>query len=219
MIDVSSQLERADRLKQARSAAGYASAKSAAERFGWNYNTYSQHERGHVGIGRMAANYARAFRVSEAWLLTGEDMRRPASRIPLLGAAAGSVAGAWRFENEPIDRIDCPPGLAGVENAYAVFVRGNSMAPEHKDGELRFVNPVRRPVSGDSVIIQARGENGQVEAWIKRYIRENDAEIVTEQLDPPAFVRFQRRHVVKMEKVCTMNELFPADQNSGILRP
>ncbi len=51
---------------------GFATAKAAAERFGFNYNTYSQHERGHVGITRAAKDYARAYKVREAWLLTGE---------------------------------------------------------------------------------------------------------------------------------------------------
>lgn len=35
-------------------------------------DTYHQHENGQRGIGRVAADYAKAFKVSEAWLLTGE---------------------------------------------------------------------------------------------------------------------------------------------------
>jgi hypothetical protein len=61
---------RSARLKAARIAAGFPSAASAATRFGWPYPTYAQHEGG-GGVGRSAARYARAFKVSEAWLLTG----------------------------------------------------------------------------------------------------------------------------------------------------
>lgn len=61
---------RSARLKAARIAAGYPTAAAAAARFGWPYPTYAQHEGG-GGLGRRAASYARAFRVSEAWLLTG----------------------------------------------------------------------------------------------------------------------------------------------------
>lgn len=62
----------AKRLEQARIARGFKTAKSACEFFGWNYNSYAQHEQGNRGIGRVSAQYARAYRVSEAWLLTGE---------------------------------------------------------------------------------------------------------------------------------------------------
>jgi hypothetical protein len=61
---------RSARLKAARIAAGFPSASAAATRFGWTYPTYAGHEGG-AGLGRNAARYARAFRVSEAWLLTG----------------------------------------------------------------------------------------------------------------------------------------------------
>jgi|GEM_PF-1825425 len=62
----------AKRLEEARTSRGFKTAKSACEYFGWNYNSYAQHEQGNRGIGRVSATYARAYRVSEAWLLTGE---------------------------------------------------------------------------------------------------------------------------------------------------
>lgn len=64
--------EFAIRLEQARLARGFKTAKSACEYFGWNYNSYAQHEQGIRGISRVSSQYARAYRVSEAWLLTGE---------------------------------------------------------------------------------------------------------------------------------------------------
>jgi hypothetical protein len=60
---------RSSRLKAARIAAGFPAAAAAA-RFGWPYPTYAQHEGG-SGLGRNSARYARAFKVSEGWLLTG----------------------------------------------------------------------------------------------------------------------------------------------------
>lgn len=62
----------AKRLEQARIARGFKTAKSACDFFGWNYNSYAQHEQGNRGIGRVSDQYARAYRVSEGWLLTGE---------------------------------------------------------------------------------------------------------------------------------------------------
>jgi transcriptional regulator with XRE-family HTH domain len=64
--------EPAKRLQLARESAGFSSAKAAAERHGWSKHSYHQHENGLRGLGRAAARYAKAFKVSEAWLLTGE---------------------------------------------------------------------------------------------------------------------------------------------------
>lgn len=64
--------EAAKRLQQAREHKGFGSAKAAADFFGWNYDSYIQHERGERGLSRAAQRYALAFNVSAGWLLTGE---------------------------------------------------------------------------------------------------------------------------------------------------
>jgi hypothetical protein len=63
--------EPAKRLEQARIARGFSDAREATLAFGWNYHTYAQHENGTRGIVRAASRYAKAYGVSEAWLLTG----------------------------------------------------------------------------------------------------------------------------------------------------
>ena len=71
----------ADRLKQARLDAGYDTAVHAAEAFGWNINTYKSHEAGIRGIrSDVAQRYAKAFRVSAGWILTGETSLAEPSR-------------------------------------------------------------------------------------------------------------------------------------------
>ncbi len=74
MIDPEQDLrpDAARRLQHAREAAGFASARQAALRFGWSEFTYTQHENGTRGLARAARHYANAFKVSEGWLLTGE---------------------------------------------------------------------------------------------------------------------------------------------------
>lgn len=58
-----------DRLKQARTDAGYETAQDAAQAFGWNPVTYRSHEAGDRGIKKaVAEKYARALRVSFDWL-------------------------------------------------------------------------------------------------------------------------------------------------------
>lgn len=70
----------AKRLELARQAAGIENARQAAKRFGWVYETYVQHENGTRGIARAADQYAAAYRVSKAWLLTGEGVGPSASQ-------------------------------------------------------------------------------------------------------------------------------------------
>lgn len=62
----------ARRLQQAREIAGFKTAKDAAKRFGWAYYGYAQHENGTRGLNQSSKKYAKAFKVSEGWLLTGE---------------------------------------------------------------------------------------------------------------------------------------------------
>ena len=64
--------EEAKRLEEARKARNFATAKDASRYFGWKYETYIQHEQGIRGLSRAADKYAKAFRVSKGWLLTGE---------------------------------------------------------------------------------------------------------------------------------------------------
>lgn len=82
-MDYDDRPEAAKRLEQARGKR-FKTARDACNFFGWNYTSYAQHENGTRGIGRAAAKYAKAFRVSEAWLLTGEGEPGAALSIPLL---------------------------------------------------------------------------------------------------------------------------------------
>lgn len=66
----------AGRLRWARLYAGFLSARSAANNFGWNENTYKSHEQGirqAEGLKQKhAEKYARAFQVSLPWLMSGQ---------------------------------------------------------------------------------------------------------------------------------------------------
>lgn len=64
-----------ERLKSARTAAGFLSAREAALRHGWNVSTYTAHENGQNGITTKAAGkYATAFKTTPEWLLLGRDL-------------------------------------------------------------------------------------------------------------------------------------------------
>lgn len=61
------------RLRMARAYAGIDDATAAATRFGWTVSTYQSHENGNRGIKpTVAKKYAKAYKVSFTWLMTGE---------------------------------------------------------------------------------------------------------------------------------------------------
>lgn len=69
--------ERAERLRLARQEAGFEDAASAARAFGWPVVSYRSHENGIRGLRPMVAKrYARAYKVSAAWLMSGEGTMR-----------------------------------------------------------------------------------------------------------------------------------------------
>lgn len=62
-----------ERLKSARKAAGFKTGKAAADFLDIAVATYNAHENGHRGLTiRTAEQYAKAFNVRAAWLMTGE---------------------------------------------------------------------------------------------------------------------------------------------------
>lgn len=134
--------EQASRLREARLARGFTTAKSAADRFGFNYTTYSQHERGQTGITRAARDYARAYRISEAWLLTGEG-QGPSGRsgsVPVMGYLGAGAEVEPDYEQVPaegLDQVDIPFSLPG--DMIAFQVKGESMLPVYKDGQVIIV--------------------------------------------------------------------------------
>lgn len=128
--------------------------------------------------------------------------------VPVLGVAAASVAGAFVVDGE-IDRVRRPPGLTHAKNVYALYVRGDSMSPRYRPGELIFVSPDRPAGAGDDVVVQTRNHPGApLESWLKEYVRSDGATIHARQLNPPAAVDFKSDHVVAVHRVLTMRELF-----------
>jgi len=149
-MDITKLDGQAERLRRAREFRGFKSAKAAAERFGWNYTTYSQHERGQTGITRAAGVYAKALRVSEAWLLTGEgpglDQQ---SGVPLMGYLGAGAEVEPEYEQVPpegFDRIDLPFPLP--DDMIAFQVRGDSMMPVYKHDAIIIVyREQKKPLS------------------------------------------------------------------------
>lgn len=132
--------------------------------------------------------------------------------VPIYGTAAGSVLGVFEgfnFEDGAVGHARRPPGLANHRDAYALYVVGDSMYPEHRAGDLRFATPHRPPALGDTVIIQVRVSDGApLQAFIKTLVKRTPATIVVSQHNPPATMEFSAETVVAVHRVPPLNDLY-----------
>lgn len=151
--------EQAQRLVEARIKRGFKDAKAAAVYFGWKYNSYAQHESGLRGLRKdTAERYARAYRVSPAWLLTGEGEGK-IELVPLVSwVSAGAMA-------DPMSQIpmDDVPLLAFADLSsgdwFALRVIGDSMDRVSPDGSVILVNRNDRDLyPGRKYVFAVRGE-------------------------------------------------------------
>lgn len=128
-----------ERLKQARMRAGFKSARAAALKFGWTPSTYASHENGQTPeVPRDAAIvYARAFRVSPSWILTGEGPMAAQNMVRIMGRIGTGAEISPDLEQVPeegLDEVELPMPVG--PDAIAFEVVGMSMSPRYDPGTL-----------------------------------------------------------------------------------
>src|SRR6185312_1983767 len=94
-------VERANRLRDARISRGFATAKAAAESFGWNLNTYGSNENGNAAFSYQKAKaYAAAFGVRAEWLYDGAMLHVTTTddpQVPVIGRVGADAEGIVLF--------------------------------------------------------------------------------------------------------------------------
>jgi phage repressor protein C with HTH and peptisase S24 domain len=135
-----------DRLRRARTEAGFSSARAAALRFGWKPSTYAAHENGQNRFDEtVAREYARRFKVSPGWLLGLETPPPPAPArlVPVVGYV-GAGAEVHLVDDHAkgagLDEVPAPPSVS--RDCVAVKIRGDSMEPRFFEGEILFYDKV-----------------------------------------------------------------------------
>lgn len=142
----------AERLVEARKLARYPSARAAALAMGAVYDTYAQHENNTQGRGvprEAAIRYAKFFRVSLEWLLTGKGEARPnKGREAVLVGKVGAGAEVIRFEEGTVlAGIEMP---AGVDAPNVAEISGESQYPL-QEGWLIFYGPEHQGVAEELI--------------------------------------------------------------------
>lgn len=198
----------AARLKQARIAAGYATAAEAARALHMKEATVRAHESGQNAIGMWnGETYAKHYGVSHRWLFYGheekptkfeieervaDEMSQEGHRrasVPILGEVA---AGLWK-EIQPQERSDATGEIQirvdgyARQPLYALRVVGNSMNLYYPEGRYLIVAPavIAGLRQGDHVIVQ-RAKAGLVETTCKELVigEEGIAELWPRSNDP-----------------------------------
>lgn len=137
---MSTDQEIGDRLRLARDKAGYRSAAKAAEALGVAYPTYASHENGSRGIGDGLTKYARFFKVSTDWLLTGkgDGPGQVMTAVPIVGKAGAGPDGTILFALSDGEFGEAEPPPQATSSTRALEVEGLSMRGVADDGSLIF---------------------------------------------------------------------------------
>jgi phage repressor protein C with HTH and peptisase S24 domain len=145
---------------------------------------------------------------SEAQFAHAPDIAALPRNFPVRGIALGGEGGEFTFNGGEIDIVRRPLALIGVDNAFAVYVAGDSMAPRFEPGELLFVHPGRPPQPGDDVLVESHGGDGEPGAcYLKRLVRRAGGKVVLGQFNPVREIRIDAKKVQAIHKVLTRAEL------------
>lgn len=109
---------------------------------------------------------------------------------------------------EVVDRLRRFPGLAGDEEAYGLYVVGQSMAPRYDDGDPIYVTTRGKASIGDYAVVQIVDATGEVcTALIKRLIGRGATYYELEQFNPPMRFRISADRVARIHRVLTPKEI------------
>lgn len=129
--------------------------------------------------------------------------------VPVRGVAAGSHhRGAFQLTTDEIDYVPAPAALANERGVFAIYVIGDSMEPEHREGDLRFISPARPARIGDTVVIEAVDDPDEPEWAMIGHLKAKGEEISIEKLNPPAVIRVHKLALKSIYKVLSQRELF-----------
>lgn len=106
--------------------------------------------------------------------------------LPVIGTAAGGDNGDFEMNGQAVDYVRRPPALAGLKDAFAIYLVGHSMEPRYDNGGLLFVHPGRPINPGCDVLVELHGEHGGVgHCMVKTLVRQAGGKYILQQYNPP----------------------------------
>lgn len=114
--------------------------------------------------------------------------------LPILGRAQGGNDGNIVMEDGAIDWTARPTSLDGVDDAFAVYVTGDSMVPKYQAGDLVYIHPHKTPRKGRFVLIEMTGHKG----LIKQFEKWDGDTLIVKQFNPTRELHLLRFEVLKV---------------------
>ena len=118
------------------------------------------------------------------------------------GARGGGNEREMFLQDGPIGQTSRPANLAGVRDAYAIYMTGGSMEPRYEQGWLLHVNPLKPPIRGRDVVVYKKDQS----VLIKQFISWNDKELVLRQFNPEEILRIAREDVVECHRIVGVDQ-------------
>jgi transcriptional regulator with XRE-family HTH domain len=117
---------------------------------------------------------------------TGDFARDNGRQIPVYAITPGDL-GHSLIALDPVEHHPAPPDLTNVRGAYGVLIRGDSMVPALRPGDIAWVNPHKLPHhDSDVVLYQMPPEtNAEAEAIIKTLVSWTPQDWGLRQYHPP----------------------------------
>ena len=114
--------------------------------------------------------------------------------LPVRGRAEGGQDGNFVVEEQPIDWTFRPADLQGVNDAFAVFVSGNSMVPKYKNGDLVYVHPTQTITKNRYALVETIEHKG----FIKQFVSWQEDVLVVKQFNPEQDIIIPREQVLRL---------------------
>ncbi|KDN09340.1 LexA family protein [Gilliamella sp. Imp1-1] len=147
--------------------------EQVASQVGIKQQSYQAIESGEVKKPRYLYEISVALKCDMAWLLSGkekevknvEPITLKARQVPLISYVQ---AGVWTESCELRDSTGFEYIMTSLElsdQSFALRIKGDSMEPEFKEGDVVIIDPAVKPIPGEFVVAM----NGESEATFKKY--------------------------------------------------
>jgi phage repressor protein C with HTH and peptisase S24 domain len=129
--------------------------------------------------------------------------------LPILGCGACGEGGLFDFNGQTLDFARRPARLAGIKDAYALYVSGESMAPWREHGDLVYVHPHQPVKIGDYVVVQMMPTSsaGTIGAYIKKLLRRTASEVQLLQFNPREELKIPTKRIGAIHRIVDWSEL------------
>lgn len=136
------------------------------------------------------------------------EVNRWPNDIIVYGTALGGTAGGdFTMSGDSGIRVRRPPRLEGRVDIIALFVRGDSMEPRYRQGDLIYLERGRPPQINDYVVIETPGINDERPACIRQLISFSGPKVKVRQHNPERTYDIERTSILHMLRIMTLQDI------------